>query len=287
MNKRILVTGSGGQLGMAFQRLLGESEEILYADHSSLDITDAKAIESIVSQHHPEIILNCAAYTDVERAEEEQDKAFQVNCEAVRCLAQAAYESRALLVHISTDYLFDGTQTEPITETTAPHPLNVYGASKLAGEKAILDSGCRYYIFRTSWLYAPWGDNFVRFMLRLATERDSLYVVDDQIGTPTYAPKLAEAILRVIRSNSVPEQQIFNYSSEGECSRYDMIASAVRAAGLEHCKVLPCASSLFPTKAVRPAYSVLHKGKIRHALHCYIDDWEDTLFEFIQYDLSL
>ena len=124
-------------------------------------------------------------------------------------------------------------------------------------------------------------------MLRLATERDTLYVVDDQIGTPTYAPKLAEAILRVIRSNSVPEQQIFNYSSEGECSRYDMIASAVRAAGLEHCKVLPCASSLFPTKAVRPAYSVLHKGKIRHALHCYIDDWEDTLFEFIQYDLSL
>ena len=287
MNKRILVTGADGQLGRAFRLILGENEQILYTNRSNLDITNADAEAETVARFAPEVILNCAAYTDVERAEEERDAAFRVNSNAVSYLAEAAKQTDALLVHISTDYLFDGSQSAPIPESAAPHPLNVYGESKLAGEQALIASGCRYLIFRTSWLYSPWGDNFVRNMLRLAAERDTLYVVDDQTGTPTYAPLLADAILRIIERGAPLERQIFNYSSEGQCTRYQMIASAVRASQYADCRVLPCPSSLFPTKAVRPAYSVLDKSKIRRALHHYIDDWEDTLYEFVQNDFSL
>lgn len=277
-SKRILVTGSNGQLGCEMRRLGAVSpNEYFFTDIAELDITDKAAVAAFVAQHDIEIIVNCAAYTDVDRAEEDEPTAERINSDAVRNLAEAMKAVDGTLFHISTDYVFGLDGNVPRTEDMPLDPLGAYGRTKLHGEQAIAASGCKHIIVRTAWLYSEHGHNFLKTMLRLTAERESLNVVFDQTGTPTYAGDLALALFSVIEGGAYEGNEgVYHFSNEGVCSWYDFAREIATATGRD-CKIVPCHSGEFPSKVARPPYSVLDKTKIKTTFGIEIPHWRDSM----------
>ena len=275
----ILVTGANGQLGSEMQRLGAVSpNNYIFTDAAELDVTDAGAVRRATEQTRAEAIVNCAAYTDVERAEENEAAADRLNRLAPANLAAAAAATGATLIHISTDYVFDGRAHTPYIEQAPTAPLSVYGRTKLAGEQAVEASGCSYLILRTAWLYSAFGNNFLKTMLRLTAERESLKVVFDQIGTPTYAGDLALGIFSVIEGGQLRGHEgLYHFSDEGVCSWYDFAVEIAASAGHDKCRIEPCRTAEYPTKAPRPAYSVLDKGKFKTTFGIEIPHWRESL----------
>ena len=276
----ILVTGGGGQLGSEIKRLSGgaDSMNFFFPGVSELDIADEKGVARFCDEYRIEAIVNCAAYTAVDRAEEEPETVFRVNRDGPLVLASAAAERDVLLVHVSTDYVFNGKSCRPYRETDPVSPLGVYGQSKWEGEEAVREAASSHMIIRTSWLYSEFGTNFVKTMLRLGTERDALNVVFDQVGTPTRAYDLASAILGMLErcDGECAYAETYHYSNEGVCSWYDFACAVMKIKGFS-CKVMPVGSDEYPTRARRPHYSVLHKGKIRADWGLDIPHWYDSL----------
>lgn len=279
----ILVTGANGQLGNEM-RLLGATSKnnYIFTDVTELNITDKAAISAMVKEYRIQVIINCAAYTNVDKAEDDEATADLLNHTAARYLAEAAKEADAVLIHVSTDYVFHGDKNVPYTEDEPTSPLGVYGRTKLAGEQAIQQSGCRYLIFRTAWLYSSFGNNFVKTMRRLTSERDTLNVVFDQVGSPTFAGDLARAIFEVVEKEAyVGTEGIYHYSNEGVCSWYDF---AVEISNLSHtrCDIRPCHSDEFPSKVTRPSYSVLDKTKLKKSFGIVVPHWKESLVKCIE-----
>ena len=275
----ILITGANGQLGSALRRLGGVSPHNYFCtDVAELDITDASAVLRTVEERRIDVIVNCAAYTDVERAEEDEPRADLLNHKAAGNLAAAAKATGATLFHVSTDYVFDGTAHLPYTEDTPTAPLGVYGRTKLAGERAVAESGCKYLTFRTAWLYSEYGNNFLKTMLRLTAEKERLNVVFDQAGTPTYAGDLAMTIFSIVEGGYFAGNEgLYHFSNEGVASWYDFAAEIAAAAGHDKCRIRPCRTAEFPTKAARPAYSVLDKSKIKETFGLEIPHWRESM----------
>jgi len=281
---KILVTGANGQLGSELRRLSqtgykkGEwSPLFIFTDQAELDITDKISVMRFITESGVDVIINCAAYTAVDRAEDDVQLCTLVNGTAPGVLAHAANETGATLVHISTDYVFDGQGPRPYKEEHKTSPVSVYGKTKLSGEIKVSEGCNNYYIIRTSWLYSIYGNNFPKTILKLAGERESLNVVFDQVGTPTYAADLAEAILELLINRS--PYGTYHYSNEGVCSWYDFALEITKLAGL-NCKINPVTSEMFPTKAVRPPFSVLNKDKFKKATPASIPHWRDSLKRF-------
>lgn len=271
---KILVTGAKGQLGRELQSIVGSGW--CFTDVDELDICSKEAVEAYVTSNHIDTIVNCAAYTSVDRAEDEPQEAERINSDAVALLAEVARRHNIRLIHISTDYVFGGTHyNTPISEDAEPQPLGVYGTTKLMGERAVVGSGCRHVIIRTAWLYSPYGKNFVSTILRLATERDTIRVVSDQIGSPTYAHDLA-LVIRDISEGRIAAEGLYHYTNEGVVSWYEFARAIVNIAGLE-CKVEACTTAEYGAKAPRPAYSVLSKAKISSVLEDEIPQWRVSL----------
>lgn len=274
---RVLVTGAAGQLGCSLRRATEGSEDCyIFTDVDQLDITSQSAVEEFVASERIDIIVNCAAYTDVERAESEEDVAHRINATAVVHLAEAARKNDALLVHISTDYVFMGGCCGMLSEQSHPQPLNAYGRTKLAGERAIEASGCHYIILRTAWLYSEYGHNFVRTMLRLTAEREQVRVVSDQLGSPTYAGDLAEAIVAIIAERNFHEG-IYHFTNLGECSWWQFATEIARLAGHTQCSVVPCTTAEYGARAARPHYAVLDKRKFMTTFRRDIPEWKESL----------
>ena len=278
---RIIVTGSMGQLGHAVRKLsFGSEHEYVFTDIndsegvSRLDITDKEAVRGMVDG--ADVIVNCAAYTDVNGAEGNEALAMKVNAEAAGILAEAAREAGALLMHVSTDYVFDGKGNVPYDEDAQPSPVNAYGRTKLEGEKAIAASGCRYMIFRTSWLYSDVGKNFYLTMNRLTAEKPELKVVMDQAGTPTNAYDLAFLICHIIETDMLDKTGVYNYSNDGVCSWYDFAREINNMLG-HTCRVEPCRTDEFPSPAQRPQYSVLDKSKVKRIFGVEVPHWRESL----------
>ncbi len=281
----ILVTGADGQLGSEI-RMLAEAGESpfsgtrwYFTDKAELDITDAEAVRAFCRERAITHLLNCAAYTAVDRAESDEENADRINHQAVRILAELAKERGISLVHISTDYVFDGKNYRPYVEEDPTAPQGVYGRTKLAGEQALQELAPeRSVILRTSWVYSSFGANFVKTMLRLGREREELGVIFDQVGTPTYARDLARAILEILPrlDNTTPE--IYHYSDEGVCSWYDFALAIFEMADVP-CRVRPIETREYPTPAVRPHYSLLNKAKIKNAFNLEIPHWRESLGE--------
>lgn len=276
----ILITGANGQLGNCLRDLAAEYQEryrFFYTDVEELDITDAAAIDRYVADNQIQIIINAAAYTAVDKAEDDVDMAYKLNRDAVRNLAEVAKAHNCLLVHISTDYVFSGECCHPYKEDDTPAPKSVYGASKLAGEQAVAEVGCRAIIIRTSWLYSEYGHNFVKTMLRLGEERKEVSVVCDQIGGPTYAGDLAQAILLCLTANLEKKGiQVYHFANEGVISWYDFAKAIMEISG-ESCAVFPIFTGEYPAKAPRPAYSVFNLRKTKTELGISIPYWRDSL----------
>ena len=283
----ILVTGASGQLGLSVRDAANCSDNnFVFSDIRAegdvipLDITDASAVSKVLKDNEISAVINCAAYTDVNRAESEPAIADMVNCKAAGVLASAAAQADALLVHISTDYVFAGDSCRPYTEADATSPLGVYGRTKLAGEKAIEASGCRYLILRTSWLYSNYGKNFYKTMVDLTASRPVVKVVSDQTGTPTWASDLAEAIVTILDGNMSFESGIYHYSNEGVCSWYDFAKEI--CAGVGHlCDVMPCRSEDYPSPVRRPHFSVLDKTRFKETFGIEIPHWRESLLSCI------
>lgn len=279
-SKRILVTGANGQLGMEM-RILGAvaPNEYIFTDVEELDITDKKAVEDFVCQNNIQIIVNCAAYTNVDRAEEDEATAERINAEAVRNLAEAVKRVDGMLFHISTDYVFGGEGNTPRTEDMPLDPQGAYGRTKLHGEQAIAEVGCKSIIIRTAWLYSEFGKNFLLTMLRLTKEKPAINVVFDQVGTPTYAGDLALTIFSIIEGDMYAGNEgVYHFSNEGVCSWYDFAQEIATAMGHKECKISPCHSDEFPSKVKRPAYSVLDKSKIKRTFGVEIPHWRESMY---------
>lgn len=275
----VLVTGGCGQLGMSLRRVMADAiftDVVDAPDTVLLDITDLAAVRSMVASEGVDVMVNCAGYTNVDAAESHADAAELLNAKAVENLAVAMKEVGGLLVHISTDYVFGSKYNTPIPEDAVTAPESVYGQSKWHGEEAIRRVGCRSVIIRTAWLYSEFGKNFVKTMLRLTAEKPSLKVVFDQVGTPTYAGDLAEAIVHVIASEA-SVSQTFHFTNEGVCSWYDFAKTIAEYAGHTACDIQPCHSDEFPSPVHRPAYSVLDKTKIKETFGLRIPYWTDSL----------
>ncbi len=290
---KVLVIGAKGQLGHEIMTLARNSEhEFVYADLNgdgdqivSLDIADPAQVAGMVAED-VDVVVNCAAYNDVEKAEEDEQAAMRVNAYAVGLLAEAAKNADALLIHFSTDYVFDGKANTPYAEDDVPAPLSAYGRSKLAGEKAVMESGCRYMIFRTSWLYSRTGRNFFKTMDEKCAGMPSLKVVVDQTGTPTNAEDLAAFVAGVIENGQLDKTGLYHYSNEGVASWYDFAKEINDLLGYT-CAVQPCRTGEYPTKAARPAYSVMDKTKVKKTFGVDIPNWRESLAVFIkQYILS-
>ena len=279
--KNILITGANGQLGNEMRVLSAENKEYTYffTDVAELDICNAQAILDFVKANDINVIVNCAAYTAVDKAEESIELCTKLNADAVGYLAEAAEANGAEFIQISTDYVFDGTAHTPYQETEPTCPNSVYGHTKLAGEQNALTLCSRSMVIRTAWLYSTFGNNFVKTMIRLGKERDSLGVIFDQIGTPTYARDLARAIFAAIRQGVVPG--IYHFSNEGVCSWYDFTKAIHRLAGITTCQVKPLHTEEYPTPAKRPHYSVLDKSKIKATFGIEVPYWEESLQECI------
>ena len=289
----ILVTGANGQLGNEIRILTGDSRHnYIYTDvveaegnrTTMLDITNAEEVKAMVANHNIDVIINCAAYTNVDAAEDNEALAEKLNSEAPAILANAMAETGGLLVHISTDYVFGGDPyNTPCREDQKGTPTGVYGATKLRGEQRITASGCKYLIIRTAWLYSEFGKNFVKTMLNLTSTKPQLKVVFDQTGTPTYAYDLAKAIVEIVESKKYEGNEgIYHYSNEGVCSWYDFTKMIAEMAGHTECDIQPCHSSEFPSKVMRPSYSVLDKSKIKAVFGLTIPYWTDSLRICIQ-----
>ena len=278
----ILVTGANGQLGNEMQRVAKtSSNHYIFTDVAQLDITDREAVLRAVKDNSIQVIVNCAAYTNVDKAEDDRATADLINNKAVENLAIAARENDATLIHISTDYVFKGDRCTPCREDWETDPLGVYGITKLAGEKSIERTGCRHIIIRTAWLYSPFGKNFVKTMQKLTAEKDSLKVVFDQVGTPTYAGDLADAITRIIETGQLGKQGIYHFSNEGVCSWYDFAREICELSG-NTCNIQPCHSDEFPSKVKRPHFSVLDKTKIKDTFGIEVPYWKDSLKKCIR-----
>ena len=275
----ILVTGANGQLGNEMRRLGAVSpNNYIFTDVAELDITDASAVLATVKENTVEIIVNCAAYTNVDKAESDEATAELINSTAVRNLAVAMKEVGGTLFHVSTDYVFGLDGNTPRTEDMPVNPLGVYGRTKLNGELAIKESGCKALIFRTAWLYSEFGNNFLKTMMRLTAEREQLNVVFDQVGTPTYAGDLALAIFSIIEAGVYEGNEgIYHFSDEGVCSWYDFAVEIAAAAGNTNCRISPFHSSEFPSPVTRPPYSVLDKTKIKNTFDIDIPHWRESM----------
>lgn len=280
MLKRILVIGKNGQLGQSLQKIASEFSEFnfTFVGRDELDLASELSIEAFFSQHTGfDAIINAAAYTAVDQAESEQELAGQINHLAVQQLANIAKKHNSFLVHVSTDYVFDGKGYRPYVETDMTAPQNLYGLTKLRGEQAMQASGCSGVIVRTSWVYSEFGNNFVKTMLRLGKERSSLNVIFDQVGSPTYATDLARALLLLLRKKEISHSvELYHYSNEGVCSWYDFARAVFEQANIR-CEVNPIETKDYPTPASRPHYSVLNKSKIKRALAAEIPYWRHAL----------
>jgi len=285
MFERVLVIGKNGQLGQSLQKIAAEYEhlELEFVGRDQLDLSCANAVRQFFRAVQPySVIINAAAYTAVDKAESEPALADRINHLAVRQLAEIASEQDAFLLHVSTDYVFDGRSYRPWLETDPVAPVNEYGRSKLAGERAMLASGCRGAIVRTSWVYSEFGNNFVKTMLRLGGEREELCVIFDQVGTPTYATDLARALLAFLGDPASAEGadqadvELYHYSNEGICSWYDFALAIFELTQVD-CRVNPIETRAYPTPAARPHYSVLNKSKIRQQLGITVPYWRDSL----------
>lgn len=279
----ILVTGAGGQLGKAIRNISDLSGHTCIftdihpeADVLALDITDADAVGRMLDSQEIDVVVNCAAYTDVEKAEAALQVACKINAEAAGIIACQAAERNISLIHVSTDYVFDGQSNTPYKEDDVPNPLSVYGQTKLEGEKLIEASGCRYLILRTAWLYSCGARNFFNTIVEKTAALSEMKVVFDQVGTPTYAPDLAHAIFHVIDRWNDGQSGVYHYTGLGVCSWYDF-AVAIRDAVGHLCNIRPCLSSEFPTKALRPHYSVLDKARIMRDFDLDIPHWTESL----------
>ena len=281
MQLSILITGANGQLGCELQQLIPLYPQFRFfsTDIDTLDLCDKDAVESFFDKNRMDYIINCAAYTAVDKAEDDANLCYRINCETVQNLAEAA-RGKAKIIHISTDYVFDGKTDRPLRETDKTNPQSVYGKSKLEGEEILLKILPDSIIIRTAWLYSSFGNNFVKTMIRLGKEKDSLNVVNDQTGTPTCAADLAKAALHIIEESerrSRFQSGIYHYSNEGVCSWYDFCLKIHELAGITTCKVYPVSTAEYPAKAARPQYSVLDKTKIKETFGLNIPHWEDSL----------
>ncbi|WP_321436133.1 dTDP-4-dehydrorhamnose reductase [uncultured Bacteroides sp.] len=279
--KNILITGANGQLGNEMRLLSSENNQYNYffTDVQELDICDEQAIQAFVTQNEIDIIVNCAAYTAVDKAEDNLDLCRKLNAVAPGYLAKAAQSRGAAMIQISTDYVFNGTNHIPYTEEESTCPASAYGVTKLEGEQNVMNNCSEAIVIRTAWLYSTFGNNFVKTMIRLGKEKESLGVIFDQIGTPTYARDLARAIYAAINKGIVPG--IYHFSDEGVCSWYDFTLAIHRLAGICTCKVSPLHTADYPAKAARPHYSVLDKTKIKKTFGIEIPHWEVSLQECI------
>ena len=296
----VLVTGANGQLGQAIQSIVGNSPSIdfVFCSSSELNITDKTNCEAVFEKHKPNFCINAAAYTAVDKAESEPENAFAINVTGAQNLAEVCKTQNTILLHVSTDFVFDAKFVDGIayydsqlrlplksekglTETDVPFPAGIYGLTKLQGEQAIESTWEKHFIIRTSWVYSQFANNFMKTMLRLASERDSLSVVSDQIGTPTNAVDLAEALLKIINTqHPIPKTQnlfgIYNFSNEGHCSWYDFAKEIFKVNNIS-INLQPIPTSAYPTPAKRPAYSVLDKSKIKRVFGVEVDVWEVAL----------
>lgn len=278
--KTILVTGANGQLGNSIRLLAKHYPQynFLFTDVDTLDITDPQAVGKAIKDNQVDYVVNCAAYTAVDKAEDDEELCRRLNSYAVGVLGKAAHEAGAKMVHVSTDYVFSGTGYLPYKETDETRPVSAYGRTKLAGEQILQEVCPEAVIIRTAWLYSEFGSNFVKTVLRLGKERDELRFVFDQIGTPTYAGDLAAAVMAVVTADEkgayVPG--IYHYSNEGVCSWYDFTIKILEIAGISS-RVFPIETKEYPTKAVRPPYSVLNKSKIKQTYGIAIPHWEASL----------
>lgn len=269
----LLITGANGQLGQCLKDLLGENGA-LYTDAAELDITQEEAVRAFGKQHPLTGIINCAAYTNVDKAESEPETARRINALGPAHLAQLAAEQNIPLIHISTDYVFDGCAHMPIPETAAVTPLGVYGKTKRESEEAVLKYADTALVIRTAWLYSPYGKNFLKTMVTLGAQKEELRVVADQFGTPTYAPHLAQAILTILPHIKPGQKEIYHFTDEGAATWYDF-AHYILKKRQSPCRVLPIKTCEYPTQAVRPAFSVLDKTKIKHAFGLTIPHWTE------------
>ena len=277
----ILVTGCNGQLGTELRKLADKENHWLFTDVDTLDICDSEAVETCFEAKHVDVCINCAAYTAVDKAEDEPELAERINAYAPQLLAEACLRHNALLIHISTDYVFDGASTTPYLIEAPVNPQSVYGKTKAEGEQRIKESGCNYFIIRTAWLYSSVGKNFVKTMLMLGDTKDEINVVADQKGCPTWAHDLAEAIITLLQKNGKqPVQEVFHFTNEGQITWYDF-ACAIMEIGKKPCKVHPITTEQYPTKARRPAYSVLDLNKIKEYAAIEIPSWRDSLVKCI------
>lgn len=288
-SRNVIVTGANGQLGMELRELspLYPQYDFIFLSRNELAIENAKAVNHYFEKSRPLYCINCAAYTAVDKAESEKEQAFLINAEAAGTLAAACKKYGTRLIHISTDYVFDGTSSVPYTPDSPTNPQSVYGASKLEGEKIAMQNDPATIIIRTAWVYSEFGKNFVKTMLKLMSEREEINVVNDQIGSPTYAADLAEIILQIISylptpdfelptSGSQPHAGIYHYSNEGIISWYEF-ALAIKELSGSKCKVNPIPTSQYPTPAKRPAYSVLDKSKMQRDFDFELKDWKKSL----------
>ena len=278
--KTVLVTGANGQLGNSIQIRANQYPDyhFLFTDVDSLDICDKEAVLRYAHENEVSYILNCAAYTAVDKAESNEALCQRINCDAVRNLGEAAEAVGAKVIHISTDYVFDGSNCRPYVETDATCPVSVYGRTKLAGEQALQQACPNSVIIRTAWLYSEFGNNFMKTVLRLGKEHDVLRFIFDQIGTPTYAGDLAKAMLTVMEAAEKDQfvPGIYHFSDEGVCSWYDFTVKILQIAGMQNV-VIPIETKDYPTPATRPHYSVLNKGKIKQTYGLVIPHWEKSL----------
>jgi dTDP-4-dehydrorhamnose reductase len=279
--KKILVTGANGQLGNEIRLLAKQYTEFDFdfTDINELDLCHPDAVMDYCKNLQPAYIINCAAYTAVDKAEDDKELCYKINRDAVENLAKAASAVGAKILHVSTDYVFDGTHTTPYRESDPVCPVSVYGKSKLAGEEVLQKYGSEYVIVRTAWLYSTFGNNFVKTMIRLGKERETLNVVSDQIGSPTYAGDLALTLMKIISESECGRFQpgIYHYSNEGVCSWFDFTVKIHQLANITTCKVSPVKTEDYPTKTNRPAYSVLDKLKIKTNYGLTIPHWETSL----------
>lgn len=280
---KVLVTGANGQLGHEMRNVLEERMPgvTIYTDIKELDLTDGKAVENFIIDNDITHIVNCAAYTNVDKAEEDKLLCASINVNAVRNLASAADKNGAKIIHISTDYVFDGKSYKPYKESDKVNPISQYGTTKRQGETSLLALAPDSIIIRTAWLYSPYGKNFVKTMLELGSTRKELRVVSDQIGTPTYARDLANAIYAILTSQQWVSG-IYHFTDEGACSWYDFTKSILRIAGVKGCKVYPIPTEDYPTAATRPYYSVLNRNRIKVTYDIEIPHWEESLEDCIK-----
>jgi len=279
--KTILITGSDGQLGSELKRKADNLSncKLIFTDYNTLDISNSEQMNFFFENNEIDYLVNCAAYTAVDKAETETDKAFMINAHAVKLIGYLCNKFKTKLIHISTDYVFEGTHYLPYTETDATNPISQYGKSKLEGELLLHKTNCRAIIIRTAWLYSAYGNNFVKTILRLADERETLNVVYDQIGTPTHAADLAQAIIDIIGYSETTknfDSKTYHFANEGVCSWYDFATEIVKLAKLK-CKINPIETKDYPTPAKRPIFSVLNKEKIKKTFSLEIPHWTKSL----------